>query len=182
MAIARRENGTTETVIARRKEDEDGTENPDGSEGPRELTGPSAPLECGIGEKNSTAAVPIGDEESRLRGAERYRLPRFIRSVAESGTWAVKGPGIPSGGGETAIARRENGTTEMAIARRKEDEDGTENPDGSEGPRELTGPSAPLECGMGEKNRTAAVPIGDEESRLRGAERYYPPRFRRSVA
>ncbi|KAJ1087957.1 hypothetical protein NDU88_001116 [Pleurodeles waltl] len=91
MAVVRRENGTSETAIARREEDEDGIGKPDGSEGPRELTGPSAPLECGIGEKTRTAAVPIGEEESRLRGAEHYYPPRFRRSVAESGTWPGQG-------------------------------------------------------------------------------------------
>ncbi|KAJ1142925.1 hypothetical protein NDU88_009237 [Pleurodeles waltl] len=37
-------------------------------------------------------------------------------------------------------------------------------------PRGLPVPSAPLECGTGEKTRTAAVPTRDEESRLREAE------------
>ncbi|KAJ1148195.1 hypothetical protein NDU88_001032 [Pleurodeles waltl] len=80
----------------------------------------------------------------------------------------------------TAVVKGENRTSEMAIGRREEDEDGIEKPDGSKGPRELTGPSAPLECVLEEKTTTAAVPIGDEESRLQGAEYYFPPRFRRS--
>ncbi|KAJ1176056.1 hypothetical protein NDU88_001339 [Pleurodeles waltl] len=49
-------------------------------------------------------------------------------------------------------------------------------------PRGLLVPSASRECGTGVKNRTAEVPTRDEESRLREAELYDPPRFRRSVA
>ncbi|KAJ1144114.1 hypothetical protein NDU88_010416 [Pleurodeles waltl] len=64
---------------------------------------------------------------------------------------------------------------------RVEDEDGSENPDESGRPRDYMGPSAPLECGE-EKTGNSGFLFGDEESRLRGAERYYPPRFRRSVA
>ncbi|KAJ1081298.1 hypothetical protein NDU88_001480 [Pleurodeles waltl] len=91
--VVRRENGTSETAIARREEDEDGIGKPDWREGPRELTGPSAPLECGTGAKTRTAALPIGNEESRLQGAEHYYPPRFRRSVAESGTWLWPGQG-----------------------------------------------------------------------------------------
>ncbi|KAJ1163106.1 hypothetical protein NDU88_003569 [Pleurodeles waltl] len=89
--VVRRENGSSETAIA--EEDEDGIGKSDGSEGPREPTVPSALLECGAGEKTRTAAVPIGGEESRLRGAEHYYPPRFRRSVAESGTWPWPGQG-----------------------------------------------------------------------------------------
>ncbi|KAJ1170696.1 hypothetical protein NDU88_002569 [Pleurodeles waltl] len=64
----------------------------------------------------------------------------------------------------------------------EEDEDGSATTDGSGGPRDHTEPSVPLEFGRREKTRKSAVPIGDEESRLWGAERDYPPRFRRSVA
>ncbi|KAJ1170890.1 hypothetical protein NDU88_002761 [Pleurodeles waltl] len=92
-AIVRGEDGTTMTEEGDREEDEDGIETPDRSGRPRDLTGPSAPLECGRGEKTRTAAVPIGDEESWLRGAEHYYPPRFRRSVAESGTWTWPGQG-----------------------------------------------------------------------------------------
>ncbi|KAJ1154022.1 hypothetical protein NDU88_006779 [Pleurodeles waltl] len=37
---------------------------------PRRLLVPSAPLECGTGVKNGTAAVPTRDEESQPREAE----------------------------------------------------------------------------------------------------------------
>ncbi|KAJ1089171.1 hypothetical protein NDU88_002322 [Pleurodeles waltl] len=82
--------------------------------------------------------------------------------------------------GRTAVVRRGDGSLEMALP--EEDEDGMGKAEGNEVLRGLTGPPAPLECGAREKTRTAAVPLGDEESRLQGAEPYYPPRFRRSVA
>ncbi|KAJ1090404.1 hypothetical protein NDU88_003536 [Pleurodeles waltl] len=75
----------------------------------------------------------------------------------------------------TAVVKEENRTSETAISRKEEDKDEIGRPGGSEGPRELTGPSAPIECVPEEKTRTAAVPIGDEESWLQGAESYYPP-------
>ncbi|KAJ1101456.1 hypothetical protein NDU88_006524 [Pleurodeles waltl] len=86
-------------------------------------------------------------------------------------------PGLLKGqasrrGEEKAIVRREDGTTTMEEDDREEDEDGIETLMGAEDQGFSQGPSAPLECGRGEKTRTAAVPIGDEESRLRGAERY----------
>ncbi|KAJ1166891.1 hypothetical protein NDU88_007287 [Pleurodeles waltl] len=62
--------------------------------------------------------------------------------------------------GGTAVVRRKNGSLETVVT--EEDEDGIGDSDGSKGPRGLTGPSAPLEYGTGEKTRTAAVPIGDE--------------------
>ncbi|KAJ1151292.1 hypothetical protein NDU88_004075 [Pleurodeles waltl] len=46
----------------------------------------------------------------------------------------------------------------------------------------LTEQSAPFEDGRRETPRKLVVPIGDEECRLRGAERDYPPRSRRSAA
>ncbi|KAJ1118610.1 hypothetical protein NDU88_006800 [Pleurodeles waltl] len=82
--------------------------------------------------------------------------------------------------GRTAVVRRGDGSFETALP--EEDEDGIRKAEGNELSRGLPGPPAPLECGAREKTRTAAVPLGDEESRLRGAEPYYPPRFRRSVA
>ncbi|KAJ1144911.1 hypothetical protein NDU88_011205 [Pleurodeles waltl] len=92
-AIVRREDGITTTEEGDREEAEDRIETPDGRGRPRDLTGPSAPLECGRGEKTRNSAVPIGYKGSWLRGAERYFPPRFRRSVAESGTWTLPGQG-----------------------------------------------------------------------------------------
>ncbi|KAJ1174000.1 hypothetical protein NDU88_005824 [Pleurodeles waltl] len=186
-AVVKEENGTSETAISRGEEDEDEIGRPDKSEGPRELTGPSAPFKCVPEERTRTAAVPIGAEESRLRGAEYYYPPRFRRSMAESGTPPPREPGRLKGQAvhrrsKTAVVKEENRTSDKAISRGEEDEDNIGRPDESEGPRELTEPSAPFECVPEERTRTVAVPIGDEESRLRGAEYYYPPRFRRSMA
>ncbi|KAJ1171957.1 hypothetical protein NDU88_003814 [Pleurodeles waltl] len=89
--IVRREYGTKTAEEGDQEEDEDGFENPDESGRPRDYTEPSAPLECGGEEKTGNSGVPIGDEESRLQGAERYYPPRFRRSVAESGTWPGQG-------------------------------------------------------------------------------------------
>ncbi|KAJ1205785.1 hypothetical protein NDU88_001211 [Pleurodeles waltl] len=81
--------------------------------------------------------------------------------------------------GEKTIERRED---EEKTTEETAEEDRSEPTDGSGRPRDRTGPSAPFKCGEREKTRKSAVPIGDEESRLRGAERDYPPCFRRSVA
>ncbi|KAJ1088873.1 hypothetical protein NDU88_002027 [Pleurodeles waltl] len=64
---------------------------------------------------------------------------------------------------EEEFVRREDGTTTSEEGEQEKDEDGIEPPDGSGRPRDLTGPSAPLECGRGEKTRISEVPMGDEE-------------------
>ncbi|KAJ1124705.1 hypothetical protein NDU88_003154 [Pleurodeles waltl] len=77
---------------------------------------------------------------------------------------------------------RSRGVPERKMTEEMTEKDERTPTDLSGGSRGCTEPSAPFECGKKEKIRKPAVPIGNEESRLRGAGREYPPRFRRSVA
>ncbi|KAJ1108445.1 hypothetical protein NDU88_005821 [Pleurodeles waltl] len=76
--------------------------------------------------------------------------------------------------------RRSGRRTATETTEKEEDERATE--EATEGSRVLTEQSAPFEDGRRETPRKLVVPIGDEECGLRGAERDYLPRCRRSVA
>ncbi|KAJ1188880.1 hypothetical protein NDU88_005637 [Pleurodeles waltl] len=67
------------------EEEERATE--DTRKGPWKITEQSAPLKDGSREKTRKSVVPIGDSQSRLRGAERHSPPCFRTSMAESGAW-----------------------------------------------------------------------------------------------
>ncbi|KAJ1190772.1 hypothetical protein NDU88_000091 [Pleurodeles waltl] len=91
MAVVQRGDRSLETALP--EDDEDGIGKSEGNKVSRGLTGPPAPLEYGPREKTRTAVVPLGDKDSRLRGAEPYYPPCFRRSVAESGTGPWPGQG-----------------------------------------------------------------------------------------
>ncbi|KAJ1201832.1 hypothetical protein NDU88_005638 [Pleurodeles waltl] len=81
---------------------------------------------------------------------------------------------------ETNERRRIGRRTAMVVKEKEEDERATEEATG--GSRICTERSTPFKDGRRETPRKLTVPIGDEECGLRGAERDYLPRSRRSVA